>query len=283
MFGFFASCNKEEAKNGTTSTSVLSIGRAEVLTRSGKDTFVQGDQIGLFVLDEGGLKYNDCECSWNNKATLETTDWKLERSISLDSKTGTVRAYYPYSELITSPTQIPIESASQTDYLFSKPVKVNAENPIVTLQMQHALSLVKLVINKDGYSGEGKISGVSLQGINTEGMLDITSGEIVISKTGNESYKGDFTLSDSPVTIGIIVMPQTITSTTVLLSIDGERYGYKLPIGELSQGKETTYTLGIDTSGKKMFEIGSSTIDDWGSGGSYEGDLVPGVDIGTEI
>ena len=59
--------------------------------------------------------------------------------------------------------------------------------------------------------------------------------------------------------------------------------GYKLPDGLWEQGKETTYTLGINTAGKKLFEIGNSSIDEWGSGGSYEGDLAPGIDIGTEI
>ncbi len=194
-----------------------------------------------------------------------------------------MRAYFPYDAEVETPTQIQVESATQTDYLYSRAITVNAENPVVTLQMQHALALVRLVIKKNGYLGEGDVSGVSLQGINTEGMLDISSGEILISKTGNESYKGAFQLTDDPLTIGIIALPQTVTSTTVLLFIDGERYGYKLPEGIWEQGKETTYTLGINTVGKKLFELGNSSIDEWGTGGSYEGDLAPGIDIGTEL
>ena len=279
--GIFISCGDDDTASGK--TSVLSINRAEVLTRSSKDTFEQGDEIGIFVLDDTGGKYNDCSCSWNNKATLLENGWKVEKNIYLNEKGGTMKSYYPYNAEVTQPTQIPVESATQTDYLYSRSITVNAENPVVTLQMQHALALVKLVIKKDGYLGEGDVTGVSLQGINTEGTLDISTGEILISKTGNESYKGSFRLTDEPLIIGIIALPQTVTSTTVLLMIDGERYGFKLPEGEWSQGKETTYTLGINTVGKKLFEIGSSTIDEWGAGGSYEGDLAPGIDIGTEI
>ena len=279
--GLFISCGDDETTS--TKTSVLSINRAEVLTRSSKDTFAQGDEIGIFVLDENGGKYNDCPCCWNNKVTLLDNAWNVEKSIYLNSKSGTLRAYFPYDVAVENPAQIVVESATQTDYLYSRPITVNAENPVVTLQMQHALALVKLVIKKDGYLGEGDVSGVSFQGINTEGTLDISTGEILISKTGNESYKGAFQLTDEPLIIGIIALPQTVTSTTVLLMIDGERYGFKLPDGEWSQGKETTYTLGINTVGKKLFEIGSSTIDEWGAGGSYEGDLAPGIDIGTEI
>lgn len=279
--GLFISCGDDETTS--TKTSVLSITRAEVLIRSNKDTFTQGDEIGIFVLDENGKKYNDCPCCWNNKVTLLDNAWNVEKNIYLNSKSGTLRAYFPYDVVVENLAQIVVESATQTDYLYSRPITVNAENPVVTLQMQHALSLVKLVIKKDGYLGVGNVSGVSLQGINTEGMFDISTGEILISKTGNESYKGAFQLIDDPLVIGIIALPQTVTSTTVLLMIDGERYGFKLPEGEWSQGKETTYTLGINTIGKKLFEIGSSTIDEWGAGGSYEGDLAPGIDIGTEI
>lgn len=281
LVGIFISCGKDEAKPDK--TSILSIGKAEVLTRSSKDAFTEGDEIGIFVMNEDGDKYNDCPCTWNNRATLLENAWKLEKNIYLNSNTGTVRAYYPYSTTVEQPTRIPIESATQTDYLYSRQMTANAENPVVTLQMQHALALVKFVVKKENYAGEGVVSGISLQGISREGTIDITTGDIVVSKTGNESYKGDFLLEDSPLTIGIIALPQRITSTTVLFFVDGERYGYKLPEGVWEQGKETTYTLGIDTSGKKLFEIGSSTIDSWGAGGSYEGNLAPGIDIGTEI
>lgn len=277
----FVSCENDET--AAPKGSVLSINRAEVLTRNSKDTFAQGDKIGIFVLNEAGEKYNDCVCSWNNLAILLENSWKVDKNIYLNEEDGTMQAYYPYNAEVDNPTKIQIESATQTDYLYSRAITVNTENPVVTLQMQHALSLLKVVIKKDSYQGEGNVSGVSLQGINTEGLLDICTGEIFINKTGNESYKGDFILTDAPLSIGIITLPQIVTNTTILLVIDGERYGYKLPEGKWLQGKETTYTLGINTAEKKLFEIGNSSIDEWGAGGSYEGDLVPGIDIGTEI
>lgn len=263
--------------------SVLSISRAEIQSLNSKNAFNQGDEIGIFVFDEAGGRYNDCPCSWNNKATLLDGGWKVDRDIYLTGESGTIRAYYPYDTEVLLPSQIPVRSASQTDYLYSRAISADAEHPVVTLQMQHALSLIKFVIRKDGSPGAGLVSGLSIQGISTEGTLDISTGEILVSKTGNESYKGSFTLGDEPLVIGIIALPQSVTSTTVLLMIDGERYGYKLPAGEWPQGKETTYTLGINTSGKKLFEVGGSSIDEWGTGGNYEGNLSSGIDIGTEI
>lgn len=279
--GMLTSCGDDEST--AEKISVLSINRAEVLNPSIKNTFVKGDEIGIFVVDEAGGAYNDCPCSWNNKATLSDNGWKIEKDIYLNEKGGTMKSYYPYNVEVAQPTQIPVESATQTDYLYSGSISVNAGNPVATLQMKHALASVKFVIKKDGYAGEGKISEVSLQGINTGGMLNITSGEIAVNKKGNESYKGDFLLKESPVTIGIIALPQSVTSTTVVLLLDGEKYGYKLPEGDWKQGKEITYTLGINTAGKNLFEIGSSSIEEWGAGGSYEGNLVPGIEINTEI
>lgn len=280
LMGMFMSCDKD--KTDSNSESTLSIGGAEVLTRSSKDTFVPGDEIGIFVLDDDGLKYNNCECSWNNKAILGA-EWTIWKNIYLGRRSGTVRAYYPYNASDVSPDQIPIESATQTDYLFSREITVNAENPVAALQMKHALSLAKFIIKKENYAGEGHISGIALQGIGLDGTLDIITGDITVNKTGNEAYKGSFTLDDSSLTIGIITLPQSVKSTTVLLLLDGERFGYKLPEGVWEAGMEYTYTLGIDTAGRKLFQIGTSTIDSWGAGGSYEGDLTPGVDIGTEI
>ena len=113
----FVSCGDDETTS--TKSSVLSINRAEVLTRSSKDTFAQGDEIGIFVLGENGDKYNDCPCCWNNKVTLLDNVWNVEKNIYLNSKSGTLRAYFPYDAEVETPGQITVESATQTDYLYS--------------------------------------------------------------------------------------------------------------------------------------------------------------------
>lgn len=279
---FFASC--EEGESGKqTSKSALSI-VANVETRAIKTDFVSGDELGLFLLNTEGNAYdNSGNCS-NNKATF-TTSWALEKEVFLTDKIGKVYAYYPYSEQTTDPCQIPVTSSSQVDYLYSIPATVDEVSSAATLHMKHALSLVKFVIKKDGYTGEGHITEVNLKGIGLSGTMNAMTGNVTTLTTGNEKYQGSFYLDEStPLAIGIIAFPQSVSETTATMVIDGVNYSHKLVSSDWEEGKETTYTLKIDPASQSLISIGTATIDSWGSGGSYEGDLVSGgIDIGTEV
>lgn len=279
---FFASC--EEGESGKqTSKSVLSI-VANVETRASKTDFVSGDELGIFLLDAEGNTYNNSGNCSNNKATFATS-WTLEKEVLLTDVIGKVYAYYPYSGQVINLNQIPITSSSQTDYLYSIPATVDEASPAATLRMKHALSLVRFVIKKDGYTGVGNVTEISLKNIGLTGNLDMATGSITVSSTGNEKYEGNFYLDESaPLSIGIIAFPQSVSATTATVVIDGVNYGYKLVSSNWEVGKETTYTLKIDPASRSLITIGTATIDSWGSGGSYEGNLISGgIDIGTEI
>lgn len=278
---FFASC--EEGDSGKqTSKSALSI-VANVETRASKTTFVSGDELGIFLLDAEGNPYSSGNSS-NNKAVL-AENWTLTNEVLLTDEIGKVYAYYPYSGQVTDLKQIPIASSLQEDYLYSVPATVDAVSPTATLRMKHALSLVKFVIKKDGYPGEGHITELHLKGIGLSGTMDAMTGNVTTLTTGNEKYQGSFYLDESdPLTIGIIAFPQFVSETTATVVIDGVNYGYKLVSSDWEEGKETTYTLKIDPASRSLITIGTATIDSWGSGGNYEGDLVSGgIDIGTEV
>lgn len=280
---FFASC--EEGEPGKqTSKSALSI-VANVETRAAKSDFVSGDELGVFILDAEGNTYDNTGNCSNNKATFSETSWTLEKEVLLSDVIGKVYAYYPYSDQVISLNQIPVTSSLQTDYLYSIPATVDAASPAATLRMKHALSLVKFVIKKDGYTGVGNVTEITLKGIGLTGNLDAATGNITVSSTGNERYEGNFYLDAStPLAIGIIAFPQSVSETVALMKIDGEQYSYKLIPGIWDAGKETTYTLKINQSDNSLIMVGSATIDSWGSGGSYEGNLESGgIDIGTEI
>lgn len=277
----FASC---EAGDINKSTAPLSIdANVDQMTRASKSEFQSGDEIGLFVLNTEGNNYNDCDCSFNNQSVFSTV-WTLKENIQLTDHVGTVYAYYPYSKEVNDFKQIPIQSTSQTDYLIANPTTVDATNSVATLRMRHAMSLVKFTIKKDGYTGSGQITNIMLQGIGLSGTLNVSNGAITTSRIGNESYKSDVELVEPSITIGLIAFPQVVTSTILLITIDGEKYSYNLAPSKWEPGKETNYTLKINQDEKTFISIGNATIDGWGSGGSYEGVLSGGgIDIGTEI
>lgn len=277
----FASCEEGEKKENISQLSITA--NVDQVTRASKNSFVAGDEIGIFLFNSDGNSYSSSG-STNIKATLSSV-WTMEKEVNLTDALGTVYAYSPYSSQVTDLKQIPISSSSQIDHLYAKSVTVDATNPVATLQMKHALSLVKFAIKKDGYTGEGHITEVALKNIGLSGRMNAMTGNVTSLTTGNEKYEGIFYLDEStPLTIGIIAFPQSVSGTTATIVIDGVNYGYKLAPSHWEAGKETTYTLKIDQATQSLIAIGSATIDSWGAGGSYEGDLVSGgIDIGTEI
>lgn len=280
----FASCEQEGTSAPKSQNLSITASVVDQMTRSVKNEFISGDQIGLFLVNPEGNNYNNCNCSFNNKATF-STEWALQDDILLTDELGTLYSYYPYSDEVRDMKQIPLSSSSQHDYLVSRPAKVDVTNTEATLRMQHVMSLVKFSIKKDGYLGNGHITKIVLKGIGLSGTMDATNGNITTLTNGNEIYDCNLSLDpESPLTVGIIAFPQSVSSTTALITIDGEQYGYKLVPSNWEQGKETTYTLGIDVQGHSLFTIGTSSIDNWGEGGSYEGNLSSGgIDVGTEI
>lgn len=280
----FASCEESEKKQASDSTLSIRSAKVDQVARASKSSFVEGDEIGVYVLDASGNAYDQSGGCLNNKATL-SSEWHMEKEVTLTDEIGTVYAYSPYASLVSDLKQIPVQSSTQTDYLYAVPTAATAVSSKIALRMKHALSLVKFVIKKDGYVGEGHITEVSLKGIGLSGFMDATTGAITTKSSGNERYEGDFYLdATTPLTLGIIAFPQPISATTAVITIDGDAYSYKLTSSNWQEGKETTYTLEINTEKKTFITVGSATIDDWELGGSYQGGLVDdGIDIGTEI
>lgn len=280
----FSSC--EEQTKSTNDTKLLSV-NVKVLTptKAEKKAFTEGDQIGMFIVGTSGQNYDDCTCSFNLQGVLTGSDWVLHQSVYLREERGTIFAYYPYNNALTDSLAIPIETVSQTDYMFAIPTVVDVKNPIATLKMKHALSLTKFTINKDGYTGVGKISGIVMRKIIKTGTLNCRTGVIQEGVRGNEAYSCDFTLSDDvPLTIGMISIPMTVTATQAIFTIDNVEYSYELAPSIWEQGKETTYTLTIKPETKTLLSVGSVSVVRWGAGGSYEGNLTnEGFDVGGEV
>lgn len=75
---------------------------------------------------------------------------------------GTVYGYYPYSDKVVDGKVMPVEIASQTDYLYARKAMVDEKNPIAQIGMQHALSLVSVRIRKMIINTQGKLRRLKL-------------------------------------------------------------------------------------------------------------------------
>lgn len=127
----------------------------EVTTRGTVSSFEPDSEIGLF--------YNDT-CI-NKKFVYDGKIWS-GGEVALADEMRDIICYYPYSSVIKSSGEIPIDIGSQTDYLAGS-ASVGAEKPEVEVKMKHLLSLVRITIKKNNYIGEGHIESLTWNGIHT--------------------------------------------------------------------------------------------------------------------
>ena len=201
------------------------------------EMFRKGDNIGVFAGD------SNKNVSFSYDGTLWQYDPKIEISGNID-----VTAYYPYSPQITSSGSIPLSINTQTDWLYGNG-KASEVAPDVPLVMNHALTLVRIKIQRKEYSGEGFVSDVSFGGIHLEGILDAGKGE-VLPKGVPGKYKagGGFVLNDgNPVVVEAILLPvMSAMEADVTVNIDGRDFTYRFPDYHTWKGGMIyTYTLSM--------------------------------------
>ena len=161
-------CNSEEDSVDLPNGNKLSItvglnlqSRAGLITGT---TLDNGSEIGITLDDGANTDYDAVD---NIKFTAaqgnNRQEWTSESPVILSGTTGTLYAYYPYKQG-TNLSAIPVETTSQTDYLYATTVEnVNENNASVPVQMNHMLANVNVKIVGNNYAGEGNISAISIQ------------------------------------------------------------------------------------------------------------------------
>lgn len=226
-------------------------------TKAGVITdFVDNDELGLFVTDgELGGDYNNNPEARNLPTTFVVDKWVPDKKLEVVSN-GTVFAYYPYNKDITSGTSIPVETTTQTDYLYAEKSVISAKSPEAILYMKHALSLVSIRVRKNDYQHAGRLEKIEIIGIQTTGTLNIATG--TVTKTGEASFilrEPNIVLDDNNLTkTSSIILPTNMANTTVKIKaiVDGNTFFYDVPVvHNWEAGNEYIYTLNLN----KMQEI----------------------------
>ena len=86
--------------------------------------------------------------------------WSTDVPVSLSGTLAKITAYYPYNGADDLDlTAIPVETASQTDYMYAKPVTgLSLVSPVADLTMQHALTDIRINVKKGTYTGTGEVT-----------------------------------------------------------------------------------------------------------------------------
>lgn len=262
----------------------------EVTTRGTIASFEPGSEIGLF--------YNDT-CV-NRKFVYNGTLWN-GGEVALADEMKDIFCYYPYSSAIKSNEAIPIDIGSQTDHLAGS-ASVGAEKPQVVVKMRHLLSLVRMTIKKNNYTGEGHIESLTWNGIHTAAEYNAVNN--TITPEGNKgSYQagGNYYLDDTkdPIPVEAIMLPvSSAKGITLTVVVDGEERTYDIPEAhQWEAGKAYTYTLTLKGGYNSPIDLEEFPIDvsHWSTFGKTDNivlagsegnwfDIEPGsVEYGTDI
>lgn len=222
------------------------------------DQLNHGAEIGISLSDDTGVTYDGIDFS-NVRFTAEGSSssqfWKADSDVLLSSNHADLYAYYPYSGKVSDVGSIPVETASQTDYLYSVPVSgINNHNANVGLTLKHALAAVKLTLKRGTYTGQGSITDISVHGENmaTGGILDARTGNIRdLTGKGAEIHPYDMRadLGNSGYEVYIMAIPTgRKTDITIDITMDGEEYRIQTDAVVLSQGTAAVIDISINNS-----------------------------------
>ena len=218
---------------------------------------------------EIGIKLDGYDDADNIKFTAATQDskqvWNPASDIVLDETKGTLYAYYPWKSG-TDLSAIPVETASQTDYLYAEPVaNVSEKNANVPVTMKHMLANVKISINKGTYVGTGNVSKIAIQsdGFATAGTFNAAQETPAYTAT---TGAGTAIESTAATTLGgtatdIMVVPTGAAKPiTFTATIDDVDYTATSSDVILQNGNSYEYTLSLNST---FMSVAGINVQEW--------------------
>lgn len=261
----------------------------EVTTKGTISTFEKDAEIGMF--------YNDT-CI-NKKFIYDGSGWS-GGEIALAPDLKDIYCYFPYSSAVKSHDAIPVNIDSQADLLIGVE-KVGATKPKAEVKMKHALSLVRVVILKNNYTGVGKIESLIWNGIYKAAKYNVITS--ILTPDGDKgSYQagGNFNVdSKDPIPVESVLLPMnSAEGVSLTVRVDGEDRTYEIPaMHQWEPAKAYTYTLTLKGGHNSPIELEEYPIDvaHWSTFGKTDNivlgtsdsdwfDIEPGsVKYGTDI
>lgn len=167
-----------------------------------EDTWKENHQLGFF-LTKGSLGdwyENDSLTYANIRATMKAGFWRTSPEyIRLTQNPGVIYAYSPYRQDV-DPKAIPIETHSQTEYLFGSHIKgqeyVKMGQNYGSVELGNALCMVELNLRKnEEFEEDLNVDKIEIlpayEGVKipVEGTLNIETGEITPTGYGQYTKK----------------------------------------------------------------------------------------------
>lgn len=281
------SCVKEENLNngenkGTPvefEMGVNSVSRTETQDNGYATTFVEGDEVGIFVYEgetpvfKNAPYKRNAEGKWVAQGTVITAE---------EGKSYSYYAYYPYNATATDATSVSLTVAGDqttgytgSDALMAKSENVAAGTTTVPLQYSHAFALVQVSLKGDLAA---KDATVTLQNVYPTAALDLKAGTVGEASgiLGTVAMKACTTNDGTaPYNYRAIVPAQKIAAKNGILTTfsNGKNYKFTYSVDvpyESGKLRQFDVTLGETPAGTTI-EIGEGTIANWEDSEGVEG------------
>lgn len=281
------SCVKEENlnngdKKGTPvefEMGVNSVSRTNTPDDGYATTFVEGDEVGIFVYngETPVVKNAHYKLNADGKWVAQGEAITAEEGVSYS-----YYAYYPYNAEATDATSVSLTVAGDqttgytgSDALMAKSESVAAGTTSIKLQYSHAFALVQVSLKGDLAA---KDATVTLQNVYPTAALNLKDGTVgeAAGALGAVAMKACSTNGESaPFNYRAIVPAQTITANNGILTTTSNGKSYKFTYSvdvPYESGKLRQFDVSLGgASGGNTIEIGEGTISNWEDSEGVEG------------
>lgn len=293
-------CTQEEILPQNDGKEVpITLSKVEVegtVTTRATTTLLEEGSVGLFVKDTDvpdDSKYNAQNCHFE----YENGAWKFV------AEDGNTRPLYNYSELLGfsmqwawaySPyvadidnapaielqaTQTAESIAAQEKYLFTPSSEQVDENGSVSINFRHALSKVRVVVNKilPEDVDVSSIKSVTLSNILDKTAWDFTLDKAIGLKAPDDAvYTGTTTMykvSDTEFEAVVLPCENTGSFNITLETTEGRKFvaTVNYPNHANKDGFQSNYIYNVPVVvGVERISIGTVTVEDWNDGGTID-------------
>ncbi|MCH5345522.1 MAG: fimbrillin family protein [Muribaculaceae bacterium] len=192
------------------------------------------------------------------KAERGASGWTTSPEIRLEEgQTICMYAVSPYNSAYTNPSAVPFNTKDQVDLLYSGDfVPASYQTNRAMFQMKHALALASFNIIYSGDGDAGSLTSISVSGDNvpTEGTLNVETGKIKGTATGQVSVSVNKAVtkngwSDNLPGQWVIPFDNTSQAATLTATINGKTYVATIPSLEMRAGFQYIFHLLLTPNG----------------------------------
>ncbi len=218
--------------------------------------------IGVTLTAKDGSSYDNQ--NYNNIPYSATTaDGKQtwmpqDKPVTLSVTEGVAMAYWPYNADAADMTAVPVETDTQTDYMYSGNVTgLSNATPKAAFQMKHAMTLIRVNVVRGTYTAEGAVTAVTAasEAFCTSGTMNVSTGALADLKGAGTPFleePADAAITTAGRVTEFLVLPDVTVdaaSVTLGVTVDGRKYSTAIEVSEAyKQGYIYTYNLTLDNT-----------------------------------